>query len=377
MFGLYVHWPFCKSKCPYCDFNSHVRAQVDHGRWRAALLREMEETASRTGPRMLNSIFFGGGTPSLMEPETVAAVIETAKRLWQPAEDIEITLEANPTSVEAEKFRGFARGGVNRLSMGIQSLDDQVLTFLGREHSAHEAKGAIELARDTFDRYSFDLIYTRPGQSVAQWRDELDQALKLCGDHLSLYQLTIEPGTAFHTRHRLGEFEMPDEDLSAALYEETQSHLEARGMPAYEVSNHAIPGGESRHNLVYWRYQDYAGIGPGAHGRLTVDGMKRAEIRARLPEKWLGLVEEKGEALSELETIDEEQQFQEALLMGLRLKEGVPLDRLPVPQWNMLRNSGRIEALAAEELLTLTPEKLQVTEEGRHRLNAVLGYLVG
>ena len=376
MFGLYIHWPFCKSKCPYCDFNSHVRDRIDHDRWRKALLKELEATAARTGPRPLSSIFFGGGTPSLMEPDTAAALISRAKELWQPTDDLEITLEANPTSVEADKFRRFARAGINRLSMGIQSLDDQVLHFLGREHSAHEARGAIELAASTFPRYSFDLIYTRPGQTVPEWRAELDEALKLAGDHLSLYQLTIEPGTAFHTRHRLGEFEMPDEETSGQLFEVTQEVLEARNMPAYEISNHATPGGESRHNLVYWRYQDYAGIGPGAHARLTLAGQKWAETRIRLPEKWLETAESSEEGFADRQMIDPDQQLQEAVLMGLRLKEGVLLDRLPPEGRTALETEGRLDILIEEGLLSREADILRTTETGRQRLNAVLGFLL-
>lgn len=379
MFGLYVHWPFCKSKCPYCDFNSHVRASIDHERWREALLTELESTAAAIGPRSLNSIFFGGGTPSLMEPETAAAVIEKAKSLWTPADDLEITLEANPTSVEAEKFRGFARAGVNRVSLGIQSLNDEALRFLGREHSASEARGAIELAADTFDRHSFDLIYARPGQTEEQWLPELKTALDLAGEHLSLYQLTIEQGTAFFTKERLGDFTMPEEDDAATLYEVTQAVMEESGRPAYEISNHARPGAESRHNLIYWRYQDYAGIGPGAHGRVTVDGDKRAVVRARLPEKWLGEVEEKGEAISETFTVAPEQRLEEALMMGLRLTESVPYARLDAEcggDWRNFVDQAKLGTLEEAGLLTCKEDRLQPTRDGLQRLNAVLQYLL-
>src|SRR5262252_8891286 len=266
-FGLYVHWPFCLSKCPYCDFNSHVREAIDHERWRDALLLELDHYAADTPARRLTSIFFGGGTPSLMAPDTVAAVIERAARHWPFAPDIEITLEANPTSVEAGKFAGFRSAGVNRVSLGVQALNDADLKFLGRHHSAAEARAAIEIARRSFRRHSFDLIYARPGQSAAAWRAELAEAIALAGDHLSVYQLTIEPETVFGAAHRRGELQVPEEEDAAALYELTQELLGAAGLPAYEISNHARPGEESRHNLAYWRYRTYAGIGPGAHGR--------------------------------------------------------------------------------------------------------------
>src|SRR5262245_38165171 len=275
-FGLYVHWPFCLSKCPYCDFNSHVRAAIDHSRWRAALLRELDHYAAHTRGRRLTSIFFGGGTPSLMEPATVAAVIERAAEHWPLASDVEITLEANPTSVEAGKFAAFRTSGVNRVSLGVQALNDADLKFLGRHHSAAEARAAIDIARRHFARYSFDLIYARPGQSAAAWRSELAEAVGLAGDHLSVYQLTIEPETVFGAAHRRGELAVPREEEAAALFELTQERLGEAGLPAYEISNHARPGGESRHNLTYWRYGDYVGIGPGAHGRLTVGSEKLA-----------------------------------------------------------------------------------------------------
>ena len=379
MFGLYVHWPFCKSKCPYCDFNSHVRASIDHERWREALLTELESTAAAIGPRSLNSIFFGGGTPSLMEPETAAAVIEKAKSLWKPADDLEITLEANPTSVEAEKFRGFARAGVNRVSLGIQSLNDEALRFLGREHSASEARGAIELAADTFDRHSFDLIYARPDQTEEQWLPELKTALDLAGEHLSLYQLTIEQGTAFFTKERRGDFTMPEEDDAATLYEVTQAVMEESGRPAYEISNHARPGAESRHNLIYWRYQDYAGIGPGAHGRVTVGDDQRAVVRARLPGKWVGEVEEKGAATSETFTVAPEPRLEEALMMGLRLTEGVPYARLDAEcggDWRNFVDQAKLGTLEEAGLLICKEDRLQPTRDGLQRLNAVLQYLL-
>jgi oxygen-independent coproporphyrinogen-3 oxidase len=295
-FALYVHWPFCRSKCPYCDFNSHVREDVDHARWRAALLAELDHFADRTGGRQLTSIFFGGGTPSLMAPETVAAVIDRATERWAPAPGIEITLEANPTSVEAGKFAGFRVAGVNRVSLGVQALNDADLAALGRQHSAAEAVAAVRLAQRHFPRVSFDLIYARSGQSLSAWRMELAEALELASEHLSVYQLTIEPETAFGAAWRRGELTVPDEDSAAALYEETQTILEKAGMPAYEISNHARAGSACRHNLTYWRYGDYAGIGPGAHGRLTLGDGRRATRQHRAPEAWLGAVEAQGHA---------------------------------------------------------------------------------
>jgi len=365
--GLYVHWPFCKSKCPYCDFNSHVRQGVDHAAWRDALLRELEHAARQAGPRRLHSIFFGGGTPSLMEPETAAAVIEAAKTHWPGEADLEITLEANPTSVEAGKFAAFAAAGVNRVSLGVQSLRPGALGFLGRQHDAAQALAAVELAAKHFPRFSFDLIYARPGQTVADWRAELAEALPYTNGHMSLYQLTIEPGTAFHTDHRLGRFEMPDEDLATAFFEETQALLEAHGMPAYEVSNHARPGEESRHNLVYWRYRDYAGIGPGAHGRLTMGGRKHAQRRYRLPEKWLETVGGQGHATEEETPLDDQIQRDERVMMGLRLSEGVSADGL---------EEGRVVRLLDEGYLIRRDGRIVATEAGRLRLNSVIDFLL-
>ena len=327
-FALYVHWPFCKAKCPYCDFNSHVRAGVDHERWRRALLAELDHFAALTPGHRLDSIFFGGGTPSLMAPATVAAVIDSAVRHWRPAPGIEITLEANPTSVEAERFRGFRAAGVNRVSLGVQALDDADLRFLGREHSVAEALAAVELAAANFPRHSFDLIYARPGQTMTAWEAELRRALDLAAGHLSLYQLTIEPGTRFHAMVEQGRLVPLDEDVQAALYEQTQALLGAAGLPAYEISNHARPGQESRHNLVYWRYGDYVGIGPGAHGRLTLDGTRLATRTLRVPERWLAAVESDGNGEEPREQVDAGPQLVEALMMGLRLTEGIPLARL-------------------------------------------------
>ncbi|HKO06088.1 MAG TPA: radical SAM family heme chaperone HemW, partial [Alphaproteobacteria bacterium] len=325
--GIYVHWPFCLSKCPYCDFNSHVRARIEEARWRAALLAELEHYAAQTGARMVSSLFFGGGTPSLMAPESVAAIIARVRALWPTAADLEITLEANPTSVEAGRFAGYAAAGVNRLSLGVQALDDTALAFLGRRHSAAEALAAVELAVRHFPRTSFDLIYARPGQTLASWRKELAAALAHARGHLSLYQLTIEPATAFAEACARGDLILPEEDSAAALYEATQEMLEAAGLPAYEISNHAAAGEESRHNLTYWRYGDYVGVGPGAHGRLTIAGGKRATRQHRAPEAWLERVERCGHATRQHFALSPEECREEMLLMGLRLAEGVDRKR--------------------------------------------------
>jgi oxygen-independent coproporphyrinogen-3 oxidase len=371
-FGLYIHWPFCRSKCPYCDFNSHVRESIDEGRWRRALLAELEHFAQETGGRTLTSIFFGGGTPSLMSPATTAALIDRAASLWQLAPDIEVTLEANPTSVEAGRFRDFRNAGVNRVSLGVQSLEDEALRFLGRRHDAGEALAAIELARKNFPRWSFDLIYARPGQDETAWEAELRRALPLVGDHLSVYQLTIEPGTAFETAHRRGDFVLPDEDRAAALFELTQAVLEAEGLPGYEISNHAPPGGECRHNLVYWRYQDYVGAGPGAHGRLTVGGEKFATRQLRAPETWLAAAEADGHGTQERLPLAPEEQLEEQLMMGMRLAEGVSRRGLAAPL-----AGGRIERLVEGGFIVADAERLAATAAGRQRLNAVLGALIG
>lgn len=378
-FAVYVHWPFCKSKCPYCDFNSHVRERVDHDRWRAGLLRELDHYADLTAGRTVTSIFFGGGTPSLMEPATVGAIIDRVVQRWPVAERLEVTLEANPTSVEADKFRAFRTAGINRVSLGIQALDDASLKFLGRQHNAAEATGAIELAARTFDRFSFDLIYARPGQTVAAWQAELARALDYAVGHLSVYQLTIEEGTAFYPMHARGDLVLPDEDLAGDLYEATQSQLTAAGLPAYEISNHARPGEESRHNLTYWRYGDYIGIGPGAHGRLTLDGEKFATRAHRAPEIWLERVERDGHGASTPNPIDHDARGTELLMMGLRLSEGVRLARL-------VEESGRtlddfVEPAALSRLieggfLIRDRDRLSATSEGLQRLNAVLGAIL-
>ncbi|HYH17801.1 MAG TPA: radical SAM family heme chaperone HemW [Azospirillum sp.] len=379
-FGIYVHWPFCKSKCPYCDFNSHVRERIDQQRWRAALLRELDHYADATAGRTVTSIFFGGGTPSLMEPATAAALIERVAARWSVAPGLEITLEANPTSVEAERFQAFRSAGVNRVSLGIQALNDADLRFLGRQHDAAEAMGAIALAAKTFDRFSFDLIYARPGQTVAAWEAELRRALDFAVGHLSVYQLTIEEGTAFFPLHARGELVLPDEDLAGDLYEATQTLLNAAGLPAYEISNHARPGEESRHNLTYWRYGDYVGVGPGAHGRLTLDGGKFATRAHRAPEIWLERVARDGHGAHTPESVDADARASELLMMGLRLREGVARARLVAESgrdMDALVDPNALERLTGGGFLELTDTHLRATGAGRQRLNAVLGVLLG
>jgi oxygen-independent coproporphyrinogen-3 oxidase len=323
--ALYVHWPFCVSKCPYCDFNSHVREKIDGPRWERALLTELEDEARRLGPRPLGSIFFGGGTPSLMDPATTARIIERARALFPAESPPEISLEANPTTVESARLRDFRAAGVERLSIGVQALDEAALKALGRAHGLAEALDAIGQAREIFPRMSFDLIYARPGQTMAAWMAELDRAVDLAADHLSLYQLTIEPGTAFHTRHARGELVLPEDDEAADLYEATTARLAAAGLPAYEVSNHARPGFECRHNLAYWTYADYAGIGPGAHGRVPTGpgGRREATRRARAPETWLDLVDTHGHGRDEAVVVGQARAAEEALMMGLRLDAGI------------------------------------------------------
>ena len=376
--AVYIHWPFCRSKCPYCDFNSHVRDGVDTARWTRALIRDLEHQAEFTAGRAVGSVFFGGGTPSLMPPETVAALLDGVRLHWAVMPDVEITLEANPNSAEADRFRAFAAAGVNRLSLGVQALDPAALHLLGRAHDREEAIAAIEHAREIFPRYSFDLIYARPGQSDAAWRSELDEALTLAGEHLSLYQLTIEPGTAFATLARRGQLVPPEEDRTAALFETTQERLAAAGLPAYEISNHARPGAECRHNLTYWRYQDYVGIGPGAHGRLTLGGTKCAMRQYRLPEKWLATVETKGTGLEETATIERQTAIEEMLMMGLRLVEGVSRERIEqISGRDAETVLGRnLRPLIEGGFLTLDAERLAATTAGRQRLNAVLGALL-
>ncbi len=376
--ALYVHWPFCLSKCPYCDFNSHVRDRIDQDRWRRALLRDLDAAADETPGRTITSIFFGGGTPSLMDPATVAALIGRAGDRWTLGPDVEITLEANPTSVEAGRLADYRAAGVNRVSLGVQALDDSALRFLGREHSAADALAAVDLAGRLFDRFSFDLIYGRPGQTVPGWRAELEHALDRAGDHLSLYQLTIEPGTAFYRRAGLGETLTSDHDGAAALYELTQQILSNAGLPAYEISNHARPGSECRHNLTYWRYRDYAGIGPGAHGRLTLDGGKWTTQRLRSPESWLDGVET-GWGEEPRATLDAEDRLAEMVMMGLRLEEGVTAGRILEETGKSLDiwiDPARRRPLIEGGFLHPEPDRLRVTADGRQRLDAVIGRLL-
>lgn len=375
--ALYIHWPFCLSKCPYCDFNSHVRESVDQARWRRALLADLDATAIDAGPRTIASIFFGGGTPSLMEPRTVAALIDRAAGLWRLPPDIEITLEANPTSVETSRLADYRAAGVNRVSLGVQALDDEALRFLGREHSSDEALAAVDAARTLFDRTSFDLIYGRPGQTADAWRAELARALTFADDHLSLYQLTLEPRTAFFRRAQDGEKLILDEDGTATLYELTQELLNAAGLPAYEISNHARPGAECRHNRIYWRYGDYLGVGPGAHGRVTRDGARVATQRIRSPEAWLDALELGQSALADEAALSPGEQVAEAVMMGLRLSEGVPLERLErLGGTAALPARARIEMLVDGGFLFPATERLHATVAGRQRLDAVLAHLL-
>jgi putative oxygen-independent coproporphyrinogen III oxidase len=374
-YALYVHWPFCVSKCPYCDFNSHVRESVDQAAWRAALLTDLAHEARRTGGGALTSIFFGGGTPSLMPPQTIAAIIEAASRFWAFAPDIEISMEANPNSAEAARFADVAAAGVNRLSIGLQALDDAALRFLGRAHDAAEGLTALASAQRHFARVSFDLIYALPGQSEAAWAADLGRALAMGTGHLSLYQLTIEPGTRFETMVRKGDFTPADPDHGAALYELTQEMTAAAGIPAYEISNHARAGEESRHNLSYWRYGDYLGIGPGAHGRV----MARATRRHRKPENWMASVNAAGHGIDEEMPLDPATRVTEALMMGLRLAEGVNLDDIAARTGTDAatiidrKAAGRLEA---QGLVTRPDNRLIVTPQGMLLLDAILAELL-
>ena len=376
-FGVYVHWPFCLAKCPYCDFNSHVRHQPpDQERHLAAFRREIAHRAALAPGRTVTSVFFGGGTPSLMAPATVAGILDAIGGAWAVAPNAEVTLEANPTSVEAERFRGYRAAGVNRLSIGVQALDDTDLKALGRMHSTEEALRAVRTAASIFDRYSFDLIYGRsPHQTPAAWEAELETAIGHAAEHLSLYQLTIEPGTAFDALHKAGKLAIPDEALGRALWDVTQEVTARHGLPAYEISNHARPGAESRHNLVYWRYQEYAGVGPGAHGRLVIGSERRAQATERAPEAWLQAVERHGHGLVEDEALNPEEQGDELLVMGLRLREGIDLARyrtisgrsIDTRQIEFLQNHGFVELTAGG--------RLRVTTEGFPILDAVVADL--
>ncbi len=375
-FGLYLHWPFCAAKCPYCDFNSHVAAEIDQTRWQAAYISELDRYGAETAGRVLQSIYFGGGTPSLMQPALVAAILERAGDLWTFANDVEITLEANPTSVEAGRFAGYRAAGVNRVSVGVQALNDADLRRLGRRHSAAEARAALQLARKTFERVNFDLIYARQDQSLQDWQAELDEALALGLEHLSLYQLTIEPGTAFGDRLAAGGLHgLPGEDLSADMFFLTQALCDAAGFPAYEVSNHARPGQESRHNLMYWRSGDYIGIGPGAHGRLTLNGVRYATETPLQPAAWLSAVDggRGGESLrTRLSGADQAGEF---LMMGLRTGEGVDLARYQ-RRSDAPIDHNKIKGLADLGLVELDRDVLRTTAQGRPLLNAILRELL-
>jgi putative oxygen-independent coproporphyrinogen III oxidase len=375
-FGVYVHWPFCLSKCPYCDFNSHVRrAAIDEGRFVRAFAAEIAATAARAPSRTVSTIFFGGGTPSLMQPATVGAILESIARHWTIAPDLEVTLEANPTSVEAERFRGYRAAGVNRVSLGVQSLDDRVLAELGRTHTAREALDAVGIARSVFERYSFDLIYARPRQTPREWAGELRLALAEAGEHLSLYQLTIEPDTPFAALHAAGKLKTPDDDTARDLYDATLEICAAHGLPAYEISNHARPGGECRHNLIYWRASEYAGIGPGAHGRLDINGTRRATATERSPEAWLTRVEAQGHGLVTDDALTREETADEFLLMGLRLAEGIDIARFAAVAGRPL-DPIRIATLCEHGLVETTSDgRLRVTLPGFPVLDAVVADL--
>jgi len=375
-FAVYVHWPFCLSKCPYCDFNSHVRhGGVDEARFVRAIESEIAATAARVGPRTVSTIFFGGGTPSLMKPESVQAILDAIGRHWSVANDAEVTLEANPTSVEATRFRGYRAAGVNRVSLGVQALDDTALKELGRLHSVQEALDAVAIARSIFDRYSFDLIYARPRQTPAEWGVELKRAIAEAAEHLSLYQLTIEPGTPFFGLHKAGKLVIPDDDTGRDLYDMTQATCAEAGLPAYEVSNHARPGSECRHNLVYWRGHEYAGVGPGAHGRLNIDGRRYATETEKRPESWLMRVEAAGNGMTVDEKLTSGETADEFLLMGLRLTEGIDPARftqlsgrtLDPKRISILRDEGAVE--------TTADGRLRVTQSGFPVLDAVVADL--
>ncbi len=374
-FGLYVHWPFCEAKCPYCDFNSHVSSNIDQKQWLTSYLSELKRSASETPDRVLNTIFFGGGTPSLMNPETVSAIIDEARALWHPANDMEITLEANPGSVEAGRFAAYRDAGVNRISMGIQALNNEDLRRLGRIHTVEEARTAFDIARNCFDRVSFDLIYARQHQTLGYWRSELNEALAMTVDHLSLYQLTIEDGTAFGDRYAAGKLRgLPKDDNAADMYLATQEICEAHGMPAYEVSNHARLGAESQHNLIYWRYGDYVGIGPGAHGRITQQGRKYATETHLSPNTWLNAVA-KGSGEKERSELSSEDQASEYLMMGLRISEGLDIDRYENLSGAQLPPE-KVAELIEFGMVTLSNGKLQPTKDGRAVLNAVIRELL-
>jgi putative oxygen-independent coproporphyrinogen III oxidase len=375
-FGIYVHWPFCAAKCPYCDFNSHVRTKIDESGWIDAIVRELEGVAARQGSErpIVETVFFGGGTPSLMQGASVARTLDTIARLWRTSNDVEITLESNPASADAARFRDYRQAGVNRLSLGVQALNDRDLRVLGRLHDVAEAKVALKLAMTNFERVSLDLIYARPDQTIAQWRCELKEALAFGTEHLSLYQLTIEPATPFFQLHRNGTLKIPDENLAAELFEVTQEITEAAGRPAYEISNHAAPGAEARHNLLYWRYGSYAGVGPGAHGRLDLDGERIATRTEALPERWRELVLRQGHGMIETSAIAREDAAREHLLMNLRLTDGIDLCAYRA-RWNIAPSGTKIAALVEQGLLERKDNHLIATPRGRLLLNSVIAAL--
>jgi len=377
--ALYVHWPFCLSRCPYCDFNAHVRETIDQTRWRDALLAELSYWANQTSGRTLTSIFFGGGTPSLMDPTTTGAVIDSAAKHWSFANDIEITLEANPTSIEAAKFKDLKAAGVNRVSIGVQALDNDSLKFLGRGHDRDQALASLKLAEQTFPRFSFDLIYARPGQTRSSWTNELKEALSLAGAHLSLYQLTIEKGTPFFADERAGAFVLPEENNAAELFDVTQEICDQHGMPAYEISNHARPGSECRHNITYWEGGDYVGAGPGAHGRLTINNAVHATEQIPGPENWLEEVEASGHATRNRTAIDADGRVEEIFMMGLRLTNGLSRDVFWARTGMELEDAlepRRLRPLLTANYLILDSAGLRTTSEGRLRLNAILAALL-
>lgn len=377
-FGIYVHWPFCTAKCPYCDFNSHVRSRIDENGWIDAIVRELEWVAGLQGAErpIVETVFFGGGTPSLMQGSSVQRTLDTIAKLWRTANDVEVTLEANPASADAARFRDYRAAGVNRLSLGMQALNDRDLKMLGRLHDVAEARAALKLAVANFDRVSLDLIYARPDQTLDAWRKELDEALAFGTEHLSLYQLTIEPATPFYQLHRSGTLKVPDEGLAADLFELTQEVTAAAGRPAYEISNHARPGAEARHNLLYWRYGTYAGVGPGAHGRLERDRGRVATETEKLPERWRELVARHGHGLREQMPIASEDAAREQLLMNLRLAEGIDLDAYR-ERWGRCVDEERVAALVEQGLLRLEGERLRATPRGRLLLNSVIAALAG
>jgi oxygen-independent coproporphyrinogen-3 oxidase len=374
-FGIYVHWPFCAAKCPYCDFNSHVRSEIDEAGWVDAIGRELAHVAALQGDKRPNveAIFFGGGTPSLMRGGSVAATLDAIAKYWTFEPGIEITLESNPASAEAARFRDYRAAGVNRLSLGIQALNDSDLKMLGRLHNTAEAKSAIRLALSTFERTSFDLIYARPEQTVDEWKAELNEAIAFGTEHLSLYQLTIEPATPFAALARSGALKIPDDDRAVALYEATQEISEAAGLPAYEISNHARAGAQSRHNLIYWRYGDYAGVGPGAHGRLVLNGQRMATACERLPERWREMVVRDGFAFTQTPISDEEA-AREHLLMNLRLAEGLDVSAYKA-RWNIALDDARITSLVEDRLLERDGTIVRATLNGRLVLNSVIAAL--